>query len=800
MGVWIKNHYKVTGVFVLAFFIPFFIMALVFWGMEIAPFGERSILIMDMSEQYVSFIAELRNIITGNSSVFFSWSKSYGCNFVGVFAYYIASPLSFFALLFSDENLPVAIMWLTCLKIGLSGLALSVFFKYAFQKCGVMTVLLSVCYALMSYTSVYTISIMWLDALIWLPLILLGIEKLLKGKLPWLLTMSVTFMFISQYYISYMVGIFSVLYFLLRYFGEKRDYLKELKAFLYFLVSVLLSAGLSAWLLLPAGMDLFAGKLANSAVTADTGWYFSPMELLHKLLPGQYDGITYISNGSLPSVFCGMTVLVFSAVYFFIPWIKIRERVISLALLIFFAVSFCSKQLDFIWHVFQYPNWFPYRYAFLFSFFLVFLAFRAMYAVPFRRILKERIKNVRILKWVNRAAIPVLAVLLCYQTYEMFGNSKTMIEGLDKDFKYETLEAYQGFYSEIEPLIKPLKNSDEFFRMEKTFERKKNDTMTFGYKGVMHYSSTYNDRINRFTKQLGFAQAWFWSSYFGNTMLTDMLFNMKYMLSRNELSSYYERIGESGSTVLYENPYTLPVGYFAKDISPVAGRTFQAQNQMLNQISGTETDYFEACEAVNPERNQYTFTASKTAPYYLYIPMEDRGWGTINVNNQFRGNYFSDETRCIVYIGDYTAGESVAVEIDSDITVSSIEICSLDMEKLEETYHKLKTGGLIIENYDKNSISGTINAPEGGMMMTSIPFDEGWHVTADGKSRAAQKAFDTFLCFDVPAGTKKIELHYTAPGQTAGLIISVISVLAVLMVLGLYYLRYRKHKDYPASA
>ena len=47
--------------------------------------------------------------------------------------------------------------------------------------------LLSSCYALMSYNLVYSLSIMWLDVVIWLPIVILGVEWILEQRTPLLL-------------------------------------------------------------------------------------------------------------------------------------------------------------------------------------------------------------------------------------------------------------------------------------------------------------------------------------------------------------------------------------------------------------------------------------------------------------------------------------------------------------------------------------------------------------------------------------------------------------------------------------
>jgi aquaporin Z len=45
-------------------------------------------------------------------------------------------------------------------------------------------------------------------------------------------------------------------------------------------------------------------------------------------------------------------------------------------LLLFFMLSFIIRQLDYVWHGFHFPNMLPHRFSFLYSFLLIYMAFR----------------------------------------------------------------------------------------------------------------------------------------------------------------------------------------------------------------------------------------------------------------------------------------------------------------------------------------------------------------------------------------------------------------------------------------
>lgn len=67
----------------------------------------------------------------------------------------------------------------------------------------------------MSFVFVYQQNILWLDGIIFLPLVLWGVQRLMERR-PLLFILSLTACLITNYYIAYMICIFSALYFFFR--------------------------------------------------------------------------------------------------------------------------------------------------------------------------------------------------------------------------------------------------------------------------------------------------------------------------------------------------------------------------------------------------------------------------------------------------------------------------------------------------------------------------------------------------------------------------------------------------------
>ena len=163
-----KSRDRAGGLwYALAFLIPALVMLGACASLGLAPWGDKTVLVSDMSSQYVEFFCALKN-----GELFFSWSKALGTSYIGVFSYYVSSPLSVLTLLVPNEAMPLGLMFLIVLKIGLSGLTFCLFARSRFPGHDGAALFGAVCYALMSYNMIYSICVMWLDGVIWLPLLL----------------------------------------------------------------------------------------------------------------------------------------------------------------------------------------------------------------------------------------------------------------------------------------------------------------------------------------------------------------------------------------------------------------------------------------------------------------------------------------------------------------------------------------------------------------------------------------------------------------------------------------------------
>ena len=242
------------------FFVPVILMYGVYVVKGIYPFYNGSPLVLDLNAQYVSYFEALRDFALGERSILYSFARSLGGEFMGIVAYYAASPLTYITVLFPKDRIQEAVLTILLVKCGLSGATFGYYLhKKSRNPKKLIIFIFSLMYALTAYAVVQQQNTMWIDAVIWLPLLAYGMESLIYRKKYKLYVISLSVIMICNYYIGFMICIFAVLYFFYCYFsksqaeinpyGEKLHFIKAGSRFAIFSI---LSAMISAFMLIAA--------------------------------------------------------------------------------------------------------------------------------------------------------------------------------------------------------------------------------------------------------------------------------------------------------------------------------------------------------------------------------------------------------------------------------------------------------------------------------------------------------------------------------------------------------------------
>ncbi|MBQ2766964.1 MAG: YfhO family protein [Clostridia bacterium] len=615
----------------LAFFIPFAIMYILYIAMEIHPFGIRSVLILDLNAQYVYFFEALRNFIYGDGSLLYSFSRSLGGEFMGIYAYYIASPFSYLVALFPKEKILDALLCIFLLKTGCCGFSFGYYLHRTTEKLSKAAVItFSILYALSGYAVVQQHNTMWIDALIWLPMITLGIEQLIKhGKFK-LYVFSLAICLMSNFYIGYMCCLYVIIYFFYYYFAnnednrnnpclEKRHFLKSFGRIAGFSA---IGVGMAMVIIATAYYALTFGKTTFTNPSFALGQQFDFFDLLVKFFPGSFDTVRPEGH---PFVYCGLLTLILVPLYFMSRRFTVRQKVMAGVVIGIFIISFNITTLDLVWHGFQRPNWLNYRYSFMLCFFLLVLAYRAyihlkdntprtilaicaflcLILLIAQKLEYENMPDFEAI-WFSLFCIMLYLVVLCMSfrreyrenaaliavilvCLEVFCAGLTNMVALDDDVYYSSYASYVDFMDKIRPITETVQENDtSFYRMEKTEHRKTNDNMALQIRGLTNSTSTLNAETIQFLARMGYSSRSHWTKYLGGTPVNDSLLGLKYIISDKDLSDYYTAAYTEGNYTAYLNPYALSLAYaVSDDIKDTDLSDYNNPFDRLNALVGT---------------------------------------------------------------------------------------------------------------------------------------------------------------------------------------------------------------------
>ncbi len=808
--------------YLAAFLIPVLVMVIIFIQRGIFPFGEKSFLRTDMYHQYAPFFSEFQYKLQNGGSLLYSWDVGLGVNFSALYAYYLASPFNWL-LFFCPKSLVIEFMtYLIVIKIGLAGLSQTYYLRKHFNCKSFGAAFFGIFYALSGYMAAYSWNIMWLDCIILFPLILLGLERLVKQGRWGMYCICLGLSILSNYYISIMICIYMVIDFIALLIMEKRKPLKEYgKAVVRFCLSSLGAGGFAAAVLVPEVIALQSTASGSSTFPKTFSSYFSVIDMLARHI-GNVE--VEIGLDHWPNIYCGVAVLMFFLLYLACRTIPVREKVVCCSLLLFFYLSFSVNVLNFIWHGLHYPNSLPCRQSFIYICLLLtmcFHAYRKLEDIPWKhRILafwgaaafvlvaEQTVTDDAFHFIVFYVAIFLLALYvgLLYLHYKGVNRNVLLLLALGlvsleaavnttvTSVTTTSRTAYIRDNDDVRELTENAIPKNTFYRVEKVTRKTKNDGAWMNFPSVSLFSSVASADLSDWFRQMGCESSTNAYSITGSTPLVDSLLSVRYALysSIPHESSLLTYIAESGDTYLYENTYTLPLGFMLPDVlesefNPESGTPAEVQNQFASLL-GCSPVLTDAWGEVNGQT--FSFTPEEDGDYYVYVINKSIEEVTVTTGDESKT--FDHVNRgYFLELGWIPAGQEVKVTC-SGSEILDARAYRFEEDALGEVYDALKDGGLTVTRWQDTRIEGTVQTDGGGTMFTSIPYDEGWTVLVDGCQAESRKVLGAFLGFEVPQGAHTIILTYFPPGLKTGLILSAVSILGIGAAFCLSYLCRKK--------
>lgn len=817
--------------YIAAFFVPVVIMIIIFAQRGIFPFGEESFLRTDMYHQYAPFFSEFRHKLAEGGSLLYSWDIGMGVNFAALYAYYLASPLNWFLILCPGEYVIEFMTASIVLKIGLAGLS---FTWYLRKRSGVSdfgACFFGIFYALSGYMAAYSWNIMWLDCIALFPLILLGLEQLVKEKKGFLYCISLGLSILSNYYISIMICIFMVIDFVALAVLDWEHFKDGWgRCIGLFAGCSLLAGGLAAMVLLPEIFALQSTASGEMSFPQTVESYFSIVDML-----ARHIGNVQVEIGldHWPNIYCGTAVLMLFLLYLVCRRISLREKAVYCSLLLFFLASFSINVLNFIWHGFHYPNSLPARQSFIYIALMLtacFQAYRNLDHVSDRSILASFLGAVSFVllaqkfregdeayhfavfygaifflavyggliilyrrrgeqeRGRKRAALAALLTLLTVCVEAAVNTTCTSVTTTSRT-------AYTADNEAVETLAASLKGGSEFYRMEKIDQRTKNDGAWMHFPSVSLFSSMAHADVTEFMKSLGCEGSTNAYSIKGSTPFVDCLLSVRYAFYPREQSlERLEYIQDYQGIYLYANRYTLPLGFMIPDIMKNEWHLnmtnpADVQNSLCSLFDAP--DVLEEVEGLG-NGPSLIYTPEDPGEYYAFV--SNRQVKAVSLKKGEDKDTFDNINRgYLIEAGMVEKGETLTFQNEEGSEDLGIRLYRYNEAGLEHVYRKLAENPLTLSVWEDDRLKGTVDAGPGGTLFTSIPYDRGWAVTVDGQQRQPQELFEAFLGIELEPGSHVIELSYTPEGLKEGRVLSLLC--AAVLAAAAFAAHRKKQKE-----
>lgn len=842
----IYNFLDKYRVILLVFLFSTFIIGYSFFNNEVVPFGKYSLLCVDFYHQYGPMTYEYVNRLLGNGSIVYSFYQGLGLPIFRNFLNYLSSPVNILLLFFNKSNHLTGLSLVIGFKAVLSALTCSIFLSKKFKSNSFLIVPLSLLYAFSAYYRAYYWNLMWIDGMFMLPLITLGIESIVNDNKWKLYTFSLFIMLISNYFIAYMLCIYSVIYFLI-YLIYKTDFKKKfkqnkknlLKKCLIFASTSLLAGGLSAFLMLPMATSLTSISATGGTIPTTQYYDFEFINFIKAHL-SCIDSVIFKSDPiTTPNVSAGIISVFLLLSYLLNTNISKKNKICYLTLYFIFISIIFVPQLDYIMQAFHVPNDLPYRYSFIYTFILIILSSYALMNLDKESLLKILFLFVFSVGLVictiidtyagaSKEALLINIIIIFlfvfffilgkyFKTYRsIFFFALILVVCIDciesLNYGLQISQVAENFYqstSEIDKSVDTIHKYDDslFYRIDSPNNHTLNDSSKSFYNGVTTFSSMAYQNMAELQRYLGNKGNNINSyMYVDQTPVYDIMFDVKYIIGSKLDNIRYSIINDVQNISRFNYSTSLAFGV-NKDIvnwnytnsNPMIVQNDFVEkstniNNIFNKLTLVDQEKIEndslriiKYKYLNPHEISYIYTNSSSVSFMIIgndLYARDENYDKYDETSSCYYNDYSDEH----IIGITSEDEYIEITIgynyyDSDSTVPYY----LDSNKFEEFYNKVKNNTMTLTTFKEDKIVGQIYLQDDSTIYTSIPYDEGWNVYVNDLKVDTYSLGNSLLAFDCNKGLNKIEFRYKIPKLKLGLIISSISLGIIFHLLFVEY-------------
>ena len=667
----VLNFMSKNKIYFITFGITTILISILFILNHVTPFGGKSLLCVDFFHQYGPMLGELRDRILSGKSLLYSFNLGLGIPFFRNFLNYMSSPFNIIILCFSKKNLLTSYSFIIGLRAVFASVTMVYYLSKKFKCKNLAFIPIGILYSLSAYFSAYYWNIMWMDGMVFLPLITLGIEYIVNEHKWKFYTIWLAIMLISNYFIGYMICIFSLLYFIiysiyklkLEKAERKKSIVFTLKGCLMFAASSLIAGMIASIFLIPMYHSISTISATGDSWPTSQYYKFTTEDFLKYHFSGVTTTVFSSDPINAPNISAGIISIALFLLFIFNKNISIKTKACYLSLLSFFILAFFWVPLDYILQAFHVPNDLPYRYSFIYTFIFLIIGAYAIFnikKISFKLVLSTYLGLMLILilmffnNWIGTTNEMILLNIMvltgCFIIYCIFNFRKKfntilvliliLIAGSDAvisvNYNWDISQIVNVFYEKYGGIndslnyINSLKN-DKFYRVENIDFLTYNDPSWYGYYGINTFSSMAYESLAKLQHNIGIPGNTINSYYYSQTTpIYDLMFDVVFTIGNTNDKKRYLTLKNNVNLFTYNIGLGFGVSKQIKLWNCENYDPFDIQNDFIKKATGI-TDVLYKLEEIKSE--EIFHDENQIIIKYIYTNPLDNAYFYTNTQN-----------------------------------------------------------------------------------------------------------------------------------------------------------------------
>ena len=759
-----------------AFFLPFIIKDsgyFLFYG--------------DFNVQQVPFYQHAHQLVR-SGNIGWDWGTDLGVNFIGSYTFYLlGSPFFWITLLFPNNFVPYLMGPLLILKFACSALTAYCYLR-RFTRTPEAARLGAMLYAFSGF-GVYNIFFNHFhEAIIVFPLLLLSVEEFLSENKRGFFAAMVALAAITNYFFFYGMVVFVIIYFFVRMFSGCFKF--KFSRFFWFLFEAVLGLLISAAVMLPTMFVLFANSRLGELLNGWDGIMYGNEQIYLNILqcfffpPDIPARPVFFPGADVKWSSLGGWFPVFSVVgvFAFMQQKKGNWLRRMIGILIFMALVPILNSAFYMFNFSYYARWF-YMPILLFALATVYCVENTEidWKAPYKWIMGITLAAVAVIGWfpseiedgkitnwglytqdddfyfyrfLATAAIAVVSLIILGILLKIIKKQRMQFIKVSTAIVCVISVIYSVYFistgkshsydikgTMIDALIEEdlrLPGDSDTYRID-VYDSVDNTGMYLGYSSINAFHSIVPTSVTDFWEYVGeergVASRPETKSYAARTLL-----GVKYLLERNDGESFTDDMGETlmggykfysneGNYTVYENENWAPFGF-----------TYDYY------VSKAQCDELDEYDRSNMMCKAILLSDKQIAKYSHFLK---------NISTK---------------------------QVDEFGLTGSIHYFSFDEQELKEDAAVLRKNSVTYFERTKSGFNSEITTETDQLVFFSVPYEEGWSATVNGKKVEIEQVNVGFMAVPVKAGTSEITFTYETPYLALGIKVT----LGALVVLIIY--------------